>query len=553
VDARWATAGLAVAALALQGCMGPGLCVHGVNWPFKIGMDPQAREVSLAPVPTTIDELLAVPHVERPADGRRIAPVELTTYALRDVQLRSFQRAPDGDVHMVLADEHGHTLIVEATPPFCTDAGSPWRAQIAAVRAVVDAEIPYAIMGVHRRVVSLAGVGYIDSLHGQMGVAPNGIELHPIMAICFGQGCALPDPRGTDAARAAVTRALDDLHDAAARADEARYFAHFADDAVFLGTDATERWDLPAFRAFAHPHFAAGKAWSFHAVRRAVTFSADGRLAWFDEDLATEKLGPARGSGVLALRDGAWKIEQYNLASTIPNERFAAVRALLDAPPPSPAAPSDEAYRAAYGRSVAAAARGDLEGAQRELEVLVTSAEVSETNRFWLHNELTWIRWAEGDLLGALAEADAQAFTGAATASLRLHAEWDRAYILRELVDHAVARDRTRTLAAADAAKSIYDADAAAQGDHQGTAVLAAFFAVRAGDAKTAVASASKVDADEDDDLQDLYVLALAFDLGRDRARAEQLRAKIRAGHEYLMKPLIVRQMATDVTRRPSR
>ncbi len=156
------------------------------------------------------------------------------------------------------------------------------------------------------------------------------------------RGAAAPHPPpATDlppgAAKDAVARALDDLHASAAAADEARYFAHYADDAVFLGTDATERWDLPAFRAFAHPHFAAGTAWAFHAVRRAITLSADGGLAWFDEDLATEKLGPARGSGVLVLRDGAWKVEQYNLATTIPNERFSEVRALLDGkPPPAP-------------------------------------------------------------------------------------------------------------------------------------------------------------------------------------------------------------------------
>src|ERR1019366_2704804 len=28
----------------------------------------------------------------------------------------------------------------------------------------------------------------------QMGVAPNGIELHPVLAMCFGRGCALPSP-----------------------------------------------------------------------------------------------------------------------------------------------------------------------------------------------------------------------------------------------------------------------------------------------------------------------------------------------------------------------
>src|SRR5262249_40023720 len=101
-------------------------------------------------------------------------------------------------------------------------------------------------------------------------------------------------PAERDAAVRAVGQALDDLHASAARADEAAYFAHFADDGVFLGTDSTERWDVPAFRAYAHPRFAAGKAWTFRATRRAILISADGALAWFDEDLATERLGPAR-------------------------------------------------------------------------------------------------------------------------------------------------------------------------------------------------------------------------------------------------------------------
>jgi hypothetical protein len=182
---------LAVMLLGLSGCTGPGACVHGRNWPFKIGMDAEARAVAMKPVPTTIDWLRAVPHVERPPVGR-IPPVELQVFVLRDVEIPSFQRAPDGDVHMVLADEHGHTMIAEAAPPFCTDATSPWRDRITAVRDVVDAEIPMTFVGWRRRVVSMAGVGYIDSLHGQLGVAPNGIEIHPVFAICFGRGCELP-------------------------------------------------------------------------------------------------------------------------------------------------------------------------------------------------------------------------------------------------------------------------------------------------------------------------------------------------------------------------
>lgn len=50
---------------------------------------------------------------------------------------------------------------------------------------------------------------------------------------------------------AAVNRVVDDWHRAAAEADESRYFGHMSPDAVFGGTDATERWDLASFRAFA--------------------------------------------------------------------------------------------------------------------------------------------------------------------------------------------------------------------------------------------------------------------------------------------------------------
>jgi len=37
--------------------------------------------------------------------------------------------------------------------------------------------------------VTVVGVGFFDILHGQTGVAPNAIELHPVLQICFGKGC----------------------------------------------------------------------------------------------------------------------------------------------------------------------------------------------------------------------------------------------------------------------------------------------------------------------------------------------------------------------------
>jgi ketosteroid isomerase-like protein len=134
-------------------------------------------------------------------------------------------------------------------------------------------------------------------------------------------------------AEKAVAVVLDDWHLAAAQADETRYFSHLAEGAVFLGTDATEHWTKAAFQTWAHPFFQRGKAWSFHATRRAITLSKDGRTAWFDEDLDTPNLGPCRGSGVLTRDKDRWLIQQYNLSVPIPNALMDAVRAQIEALP----------------------------------------------------------------------------------------------------------------------------------------------------------------------------------------------------------------------------
>ena len=129
--------------------------------------------------------------------------------------------------------------------------------------------------------------------------------------------------------RAAVTAVLDDWHQAASAADEVRYFRHFAADAVMFGTDASERWTRDEFRVWAKPHFAKGKGWTFKAVTRHVSFSKDRTVAWFDEALDTENLGPCRGTGVLVLDGDHWKIAQYNLSVPIPNDVFDEVKKVI--------------------------------------------------------------------------------------------------------------------------------------------------------------------------------------------------------------------------------
>ena len=120
--------------------------------------------------------------------------------------------------------------------------------------------------------------------------------------------------------KADVNMTLDGWHQAASDANFERYFGYFASDsAIFMGTDATERWTIAEFRPWAKPYFEDGQAWDFTPVERHIYFSENGQIAWFDESLDTPNLGPARGSGVLRKQQGQWKITHYNLSIPIPN------------------------------------------------------------------------------------------------------------------------------------------------------------------------------------------------------------------------------------------
>lgn len=112
---------------------------------------------------------------------------------------------------------------------------------------------------------------------------------------------------------------LDAWHKAAADADYNAYFNLMTDDAVFIGTDATENWNKTAFQAYAKPHFDKGKAWSFTTLERHIYFDATGNIAWFDELLNTQ-MKICRGSGVLVKIGKEWKIQHYVLSMTVPNE-----------------------------------------------------------------------------------------------------------------------------------------------------------------------------------------------------------------------------------------
>ncbi len=117
-----------------------------------------------------------------------------------------------------------------------------------------------------------------------------------------------------------VNQTLDALHHFASEADGERYFSLFTDDAVFLGTDATERWPIDEFRKYAMARFSTGVGWSYKPEKRFIYFDKDESTAWFDEVVMNEKYGECRGTGVLEKRGNKWNISHYNLTIPVPND-----------------------------------------------------------------------------------------------------------------------------------------------------------------------------------------------------------------------------------------
>jgi hypothetical protein len=116
-----------------------------------------------------------------------------------------------------------------------------------------------------------------------------------------------------------INQVLDAWHAAAAKADFNGYFGYLSEESIFMGTDATEHWDKKEFMEFAKPYFDRGRAWDFKALERHIFFDPSGSVAWFDELLDTQ-MKICRGSGVLRQYNGNWKIDQYVLSVTIPND-----------------------------------------------------------------------------------------------------------------------------------------------------------------------------------------------------------------------------------------
>ena len=152
---------------------GSGVAACGKErWTVKTLQD---RPKLLSVRDTTIAFLVTRPAPSSLPDTR--LPFERHIYRVR-AAVTLVRPEDDSDLHVVIDDGKGRTMITEAPLSACAPRATALRRkQMGVARA--------AVRVCARAVVT--GVAFFDFKHGQTGVAPNAIELHPILGFrCAG-------------------------------------------------------------------------------------------------------------------------------------------------------------------------------------------------------------------------------------------------------------------------------------------------------------------------------------------------------------------------------
>ncbi len=176
------------------------------RWSVKTGTDPQASSVNLSTyISSTIYNFHQSTRPSSLPSNGRVSPRETTQYRLSGT-LTKYVRESDSDYHLVIRDSAGRTMIIEIPATNCVGTGSPFGPGIARARSQFDARFTATTsFKTTSTPVTIKGVGFWDYIHGQTGVAPNGIEVHPVLDITFGSAATTPETMSDEAIESADT------------------------------------------------------------------------------------------------------------------------------------------------------------------------------------------------------------------------------------------------------------------------------------------------------------------------------------------------------------
>lgn len=93
----------------------------------------------------------------------------------------------DDDYHLAIKDSNGRTMIAEIASKKCVaQTPEPLKTMMKEARDEFDSHLTAtAKFKATNKKIQITGPAFFDKIHGQKGVAPNGIEIHPILKIEF--------------------------------------------------------------------------------------------------------------------------------------------------------------------------------------------------------------------------------------------------------------------------------------------------------------------------------------------------------------------------------
>jgi hypothetical protein len=182
------------------------------RWAIKTLSDSgSATPAGAVPTIASVSDLTVKQAPSKLPASSRISPIEneqFTVTALLIAWKEESGPTGDHDFHLVLADpnDHSKTIIAEIPDPQCSGACASGKVNaFKAGRTVLTTElgavpqVTSAVPVVPPRLVEVTGVGFFDFEHGQDGLAPNCIEIHPVLKITIkGKegSSAIPLPKG---------------------------------------------------------------------------------------------------------------------------------------------------------------------------------------------------------------------------------------------------------------------------------------------------------------------------------------------------------------------
>lgn len=161
------------------------------RWKVKTLTDPNHAQVNFTAKATSVFWLVRRDTPSQLPEEDRLAPIETQVFSVK-ARLVGFKKEDDRDIHIVLADldNPAETMVVEIPDSACEGVcSSDHRDEmIQARQSFVDhcGEPLQRFKTLWESLtVDVTGVGFFDRLHGQTGVAGNGVELHPVLEIEF--------------------------------------------------------------------------------------------------------------------------------------------------------------------------------------------------------------------------------------------------------------------------------------------------------------------------------------------------------------------------------